>query len=237
MKAKRNLCFFTRNTSKTTGSTALDPAYNYLSDICDVTESVSKVLDFKEINQTILQNIQNIETVKCPDEYVGILEISNKIARFNKSWILGKCRGKVDDTLRRNFMSGNSKILLIVLESPHNDEFKNGTALGPAMGATGKNLTKYFTDLFNNSLKKIPEDRILDGAYRVVLCNAIQYKASLGYDTTKYRDRVWINSWVNGYCDGFKERLSVYNPMIIVNLCTHGDHSQDELYTGNLKVG
>jgi len=116
-----------------------------LSDICDATKSASKVLDFKEINRASLQKIQNIEVVKCPDEYVGIVKISNKIALFNKSWILAECREKVDVTLRRNFMtSGNLKILLIVLESPHNDEFKNGTALGPAMGKTGKKFVYAF---------------------------------------------------------------------------------------------
>jgi len=83
-----------------------------------------------------------------------LLKFQNKIALFNKSWILAECREKVDVTLRRNFMtSGNLKILLIVLESPHNDEFKNGTALGPAMGKTGKNLSTHFIPLLNNALK------------------------------------------------------------------------------------
>lgn len=130
--------------------------------------------------------------------------------------------------------------IVIILESPHKSEFirKNSASdffdseihSSPALGVTGSNLQKYFTDEYLRSV--IPN---LPQKYRVILMNSIQYQCSLGLSPNKCRDHMWLSLWFgsNGIIqDSFVTRLQSYNPDYIFNLCTVGNHSEEILPKG-----
>ncbi|PTX16357.1 hypothetical protein SAMN04488598_10730 [Halanaerobium congolense] len=185
----------------------------------------------RELLKCIFSKLNN----KCPDEYVGDIEIKSNSVNLTKDYICSD-RNKLDEEIRRDLESFNDeKVLCIVLESPHNKEFEaDGTPLGPARGITGTKLEKNLTD----KLRKFNENNkgILNGRYKVILMNAIQYKCSLGVDTRYYRDRIWLNLWFNGLKGDFEDRIDNYNPDIVLNLCTRGNHENDPLYHSNIKA-
>lgn len=149
------------------------------------------------------------ETRKCEDVTVGL--IKNSLENF---WF--------DKTLRRknNLVIHNNtdiKTVVIILESPHTAEY-DGEFVSPALGTTGKNLQKHFSDIFRSIYNK--DD------YRIILMNSIQYQCSLGVNTHKYRDNMWLKLWFKeNLRKNFIKRLISYEPDIIFNFCTYGNHS------------
>ena len=80
------------------------------------------------------------------------------------------------------------------MESPHRNEFLEDF-IGPALGKTGEKLDKYLEKRLNKKFLEVSKksSEKLNGEYRVILCNSIQYQASLGLDTESLRDRIWLN--------------------------------------------
>lgn len=124
----------------------------------------------------------------------------------------------------------STNISIVVLESPHNDEYykEHGEkiAKGPAYGKTGDNFNKYFPSLLRNAIidKKIV---LKSGRYEIIFMNGIQYQCSLGDTTSKYRDEFFLNCWENDKCkEDFKERLKRYVSLVkdcvVINCCTKG---------------
>ena len=111
----------------------------------------------------------------------------------------------------------NGKTIVIVLESPHKDEFKDSNFISPALGTTGRMLQTYFTD---ENLNKLLGKEYLCNNYRVILMNSIQYQCSLGAPTEKYCDCIWFTTWYNEGKDSFTNRIKSYDPDIIINLST-----------------
>ena len=112
------------------------------------------------------------------------------------------------------------KTIVIVLESPHICEYDDDF-VSPALGVTGNNLGKWFSDI----LTTVP----LEGKYRIILMNSIQYQCSLGRNTKQYRDAMWLKLWFKERLkENFKKRLHSYSPDIIFNLCTCGGHRLEE---------
>lgn len=174
----------------------------------------------------IFKNLNN----RCPDEYIAEIEITSNTVNLTENYICSK-RDEISNDKRRDLGKNSigEKVLCIVLESPHNDEFSpNGKPLGPARGQTGLNLESKLFD----KLKKFYKDNnvVESGKYAVILMNAVQYKCSLGASTKYYRDRVWLNLWFNGAKDDFERRIKSYDPDIVLNLCTNGNHLYDPLY-------
>ena len=134
----------------------------------------------------------------------------------------------------------NDKTIVLLLESPHKDEFnytllsKGGEdkvidikAKAPASGMTGVALDNYLFSVLLPIINK-------SGKYRILMVNPIQYQTSLHAVFQKslkgkykdFRDDFWKLLWNFEYKysrifqNDFKERLSKYNPNIIVNCCT-----------------
>lgn len=63
--------------------------------------------------------------------------------------------------------------IVLLLESPHRDEYCNNRPCAPAMGTTGRNLDRYLVCV----LSKI-EDEIVDGSM-VIISNPVQFQTSL----------------------------------------------------------
>ncbi len=181
--------------------------------------------NFDEYVKSLLQEFKN----KISDQIAQVENnYSNKecqdilYARIRKTDTGHVCFKKIDDDL--NKMIKNHKIIVLVLESPHKDEYKDKKPIAPARGGTGNSLDTYLSGLITPHLK----DEI---TYEIVLMNSIQYQCSLGAMNTKvYRDRIWIYCWFKlNARKNFSRRLSDYKPDIILNLCTKGDHECDVL--------
>ena len=122
--------------------------------------------------------------------------------------------------------------LVVLLESPHRDEFDQaGEAISPrfpAMGATGTNLRKRLVDVIR-SAPGLEDAMACQLPVRVVLCNPIQFQASLWAVGAKrlrkeYRQllklMVWCALWnVESIRCDFLARLRLANPNWILNGC------------------
>lgn len=154
----------------------------------------------------------DLETRKCDDVFVGEIKKDTSDLRFEKDL-------RLKGDLKIN-IGTDKKTAVIILESPHTAEY-DGDFVSPALGTTGRNLQRHFEDVFRSICK--------DGEYRIILMNSIQYQCSLGADTNRYRDNMWLKLWFReNLRKDFTERLSSYKPDLIFNLCTCGSHTMEE---------
>ena len=135
-----------------------------------------------------------------------------------------------------------SKTLVIVLESPHKDEFRCnvGQPIAPAQGQTGSGIEK-FLDCMLHSCDALYGD--LEEDTRVVLVNPVQFQTSLVAvvkcsNWSKVRTAVWRALWNHRPAvthqnyegqttdalypirSNFMERLVELRPDYVVNACT-----------------
>ncbi|MGZ8189493.1 MAG: hypothetical protein ACXWTN_12105 [Methylosarcina sp.] len=114
--------------------------------------------------------------------------------------------------------------ILLLLESPHKDEYSAQVAAGPALGASGRNIFVYFPTHVLPILMSLGLELDRDRDYSFCLVNPVQYQASL-VDIHKeslvknLRDKVWMVLWPECKKD-FIDRLERYTASIIINGCT-----------------
>lgn len=135
--------------------------------------------------------------------------------------VLTKFAGKQHDQP----VSGRANQLVLLLESPHKDEYDSKhQALGPALGASGRNIFTYFTSHVVPILENFGLNIDKKKEYSFCIVNPVQYQASL-VDIHKeglikgIRDKVWMALWPECKAD-FIKRLKSYTPDIILNGCT-----------------
>lgn len=119
-----------------------------------------------------------------------------------------------------------ARTIIVVLESPHIDEFDVfGNPIAPLIN-DGLFKSKFFSKLPNGILQKAN-----GSVYQVIFVNAIQLQCSLGVPTAYYRDYVFLYYWERLHKD-FEERLksliSICNIELIINCCTVGSHKKTE---------
>ena len=180
-----------------------------------------------EIDISLINEIK--EKGKCKDNFIGNIErtIDCQIKED-----LHFSREKREEFKNRDKLKSsninNIKNIIIVLESPHKEEFnKSNSIIAPALGQTGRNLQNKFKEIFKEDLA-IQKEQI----YRILLMNAIQYQCSNGESLEKYRnrtDKVWKWFWNNGGKDSFSDRISSYNPSIVINACTGNIGKQESI--------
>lgn len=167
-------------------------------------------------------NGKNLYDIECPDIYAGEIDdgvmtdiFFNPSDRKNKQHLLPPDRNP------------SFKTIVIILESPHLDEYKDHSFINPALGKTGENLQNYFKKLIN--ALAISEHDLNNGQYRIILMESIQYQCSLGIKplNQKIRDLVFSEIWNLQNKNGefptkldFISRLASYMPDVILNLCT-----------------
>jgi hypothetical protein len=122
----------------------------------------------------------------------------------------------------------NSNKCLLIIESPHKDEYiQDGSfqPISPAQGKTGNNINNKFQEAFNKYISREANHH----TYQLVICNPVQLQSSLHYIHNKslkgpcltLRNNVWKWLFLEfGWQDNFINRLHVYNPKIIINACT-----------------
>ncbi|WP_179234273.1 hypothetical protein [Heyndrickxia coagulans] len=198
--------------------------------ILEIDSSSPKITNKNFIKSNQLAHHFFDESNRVPDVY-----------RFDYSKKIIKVRDSIPDITNHN------KRIVIILESPHKDEYKYFDECGnkiilpkrgncsdiiqgamkmepvfPAMGTTGANLEKYLKEVI---IPIIDEDK----KYEVIICNPVPYQTSLfvlhGQSLTnskKLKRNVWNALWSEEKikCD-FANRIVSYNPSIIVNCCTY----------------
>ena len=218
------------------------------------------------------QSLANVTDVLCEDQYFGVVEIKKGTTSFCK-WVIPpvflysekdedkksliKTRKDNEEEIKNHITQHALKTIVIVLESPHiNEFFKDNNewqSIGPACGKTGQNLHKWLPEVLLNYFpcKIGTKDThykadhysckdIEAGEYAIKLVNAIQYQCSLGNETTPskkskeqeqyYRDDMFVELWENNteVSESFIERVKESSPGIIINCCTKGDFGKDE---------
>lgn len=124
------------------------------------------------------------------------------------------------------------KSIILILESPHMDEFDNNfNSIAPAQGITGKYIEMYITHIIKDIYIKNP-NKIEDGEYRIIIINPIPCQSSLHYlhkqslssssSFKTLRDKVWYELWSQDpkYKNNFISTINSINPIIIINSCT-----------------
>lgn len=127
------------------------------------------------------------------------------------------------------------KNIVLILESPHKDEYTDKKPIAPAQGKTGENLKKFM----EYALKKISEKyqekyqeeykKIGKKKYNLIICNPVQYQTSLAShlkdkaEYEKIKKEVWHAIWdYEDIQSDFKKRIKGYDPLLIIEACTGG---------------
>ena len=171
----------------------------------------------KELDDLELYDLKNFSTNCCPDIIAA--------GRNGEFWFSKEKRYENKDSL--DITDENIPTIVIILESPHKDEFNNQNFPNgnPALGKTGKMLQEHFKAILRKNISELPNN------YRVILMNSIQFQCSLGEVPKKYRDYMWLSLWFgtnNLFKNDFICRLNSYNPSYIFNFCTIGNHIKKE---------
>ena len=104
------------------------------------------------------EKLCNYSSKICPDQFVGCLEYDHENGGFSFFHKV-KTRDCTEDifernNIDRNYCSQNSAAIILVLESPHIDEYDDDhQPIGPAYGQTGNNINSMFVDVLNKSTK------------------------------------------------------------------------------------
>lgn len=132
---------------------------------------------------------------------------------------------------------GGHSNIVILLESPHKDEYEPVTfsPVAPAQGTTGKNIADHLCGYFDTQLSGVTGSNYMhlhaNGSH-IVLCNPVQFQASLRARKHRLKPKskvmVWERLWnVPGVKADFLQRLIRYRPHIIINACTKTGRSDD----------
>lgn len=117
--------------------------------------------------------------------------------------------------------------IVLLLESPHKDEYTDGDIArpkAPARGETGDNIDRWLGTV----LSRTNADLIEPGCH-VIISNPIQFQTSLHAIHRRplkgswrtLRNKVWITLWRAAHItECFRARLTAYNPSLIINACT-----------------
>lgn len=194
---------------------------------------ISLLQTFQNTITKQLANIEkNVPLDQCPDNYVGSATIVNNSVKSSNLWFCHNLRINnhhiVSERIGLEGSKKSYKIIVIILESPHIDEYdkaKCKIAPAPALGTTGCNLDDGFVDTLNDFMTT-NEGMIEDSIYKVILMNAVQFQCSLGLEPIvgKIRDENFLSLWASdAIVQNFKERLEKYQPDIVINCCTNGN--------------
>ena len=130
-----------------------------------------------------------------------------------------------------------AETVVVVLESPHAEEYVGGDVncpIAPAQGITGCNIRRLLAHVLSADAIAEAGLQVANNS-RVVIANPVQFQASLWcihsgslevegkkLDWRTLRNAVWRALWDHLKETDFAARLSAYNPSLILNCCTKG---------------
>lgn len=156
----------------------------------------------------------------------------------NDKYLIPHCdisRQLLQDLLReQQILEQQIGNIVLILESPHKDEYQPGNIncpIAPANGDTGHNIDRYLATVLSRIDEMNEGQQLIAPSSHVVISNPIQFQTSLHAihgksleDTWEtLRNNVWWTLWNNSeghikQC--FRERLDTYNPSLIINACS-----------------
>lgn len=205
--------------------------------IRDVNENTDiNISEYEENREIIIENFLN-EDKKVNDVCRYILTREGRYYTRSDNQKTIKNSDYKDDIVKSN---ENIKSIIIILESPHqyeyNDKFE---PKAPAQGKTGEGI-EFYIELIIYHLIKREGITLDDDKYNVIICNPVQYQASLYHLHNnsiegKYktlRNNVWKKLFDDETKKDFIDRVKSYKPKLIINACTSDlkDCVQEELY-------
>ena len=165
----------------------------------------------------------NFSAQLCPDQNVAQIKFdqTTSLWTWKQCFITFNQSSRIDIDYSQN--NTNRNCILIILESPHFDEYDTIThqAKGPAYGTTGKWFEKNFLNILNNSNVVLDKNLIYD----IIFINSVQYQASQGMKPLKLliKDKNWLSFWHKGFNADLCKRIRTFNRnTIIINACTYG---------------
>ena len=120
--------------------------------------------------------------------------------------------------------------ILLILESPHKDEYQNNNVsrpIAPAQRQTGRRICNYLECILNNNGHVYAGINIDN--FRVIITNPIPFQTSLwaihsgnlNGNWRTLRNAIWKTLWNEQViCSSFCTRVRSYDPQIIINSCT-----------------
>ena len=227
--------------------------FNFIKNVENIKNDIKNILNKEPYNKKrkkkkdeIIKKLQdhfptwstnNIYNEECPDIYAGEIIDSSVSAWFNTSERETKIEKNGSECLNPTEKKDEYKTIVIILESPHTDEYDQNTGSSipipnPALKSTGEKLQKYIKSLIkaiiNQRKGKGLCPNIDTGNYRIILMESIPYQCSLGHVNGKkinpdIRDLIFNKTWeLNEIKNYFNERLESYKPDFIINCCTGG---------------
>lgn len=166
---------------------------------------------------------------RCDDNFVGSIVIAGGkiVEKETDLWFEKGTRINHKENLSLGSVNKENGTIIILLESPHIDEFLSSGESFPAIGYTGNVLNSLFAKLFDEFLdKKLKENKIIikDNKYNIVLMNAVQFQCSLGMPPCKFRDEIFCELWNSDQIkNDFQKRITAVNPALIFSFCTKGN--------------
>ena len=157
----------------------------------------------------------------CEDKSVGVITRRNDNYSFS-----AQTEFKYESIAKH----GETRRLVLVLESPHVDEFVGNKAqFAPARGATGRNIRTHISEVLSNRPDLVEVE--------LILMNAVQYQCSQGKPLTGKdkslsrsnglkRDEVFRQTFHNGeeFSARLREIVTGTND-IVINCCSKGSRS------------
>lgn len=168
------------------------------------------------------------ESTKVPDVFRYILKyVKDNTWRFfdPKNEEVGEFSIDKDEKV---ISSKDSNSIILVLESPHKDEYEicenKLIPRSPASGASGMAIYKLFTSHVLPILINLGLELNEENEYRFCIVNPVPYQTSLVKIHQKglissLRNKVWKVMYPK-LKDDFKERLKKYQPCVLLNGCT-----------------
>lgn len=191
----------------------------------------------KERDQQINEIEKKLAEVKeyvfqlCPDQIVASLKKCKKKLKWSKKMIIKNYNEPTTPYPRTDIEEGlkkisNNNIIILILESPHTDEFAENKINGPAFGQTGKNINNYLVKTLNKKsrLKNyiLPEEKTC----KIIIVNAIQYACSCGINLDVLKDSMLKNVWEHDEVkEDFRNRIEIIKKastkkLVVINCCT-----------------
>ena len=171
-----------------------------------VTACTDHEFPFPELVRLVRPNATGFDPRPCPDRLVGTLDYVAE----QQTWA-----DAAANPVERNL---TSPAVLLVMESPHKDEFKlkDSYTPWPANGATGVRIREFAGCLLPEAWDP--------STSQIVLINAIPFQCSLGVSTQHHRDAVFKAVWAAGGRALFQARLRRWYQRgdLVVNACTKG---------------
>jgi hypothetical protein len=170
--------------------------------------------------------------MKCEDQFVATIEITKSKVCFIDDDILSSARKEK----QKYYCNKKIDTIALILESPHTEEFDADQCIGPAMGRTGDgikniilwNIAKFMTinDVQSNRSYFKTSSEIVEGVYKLLVINTVQYQCSLGcldgVGMKNRQDDIFKGFFNEDARNDFCKRLALLNPKIIITCCTEG---------------